>query len=90
MKIKDTNKIAHQIMTHYGNEDFVEYVSELSSSNDLYIHIETSGGSVIFEPMTYGSQPERLYKGNRRFKEISFRKHRTECSYQNTCKRYQL
>ena len=60
MKIKDTNKIAHQIMTQYGNEDFVEYVYELSSSNDLYIHIETSGGSVIFEPMTYGSSHASL------------------------------
>lgn len=55
MKIKETNRIAHLIITQYGNDGFVENVSELSSSNDLYIHIETSSGSVIFEPTTYGS-----------------------------------
>ena len=58
MKIKDTNQIAHQIMTQYGNDDFVNRIFEISSSNDLYIHIETSDGSIIFEPGNYGSNRE--------------------------------
>lgn len=56
MKIKDTNDIAHDIMMMYGNKDFIDNVSDLSSSNDMYIHIEASDGSIIFEPATYGDK----------------------------------
>lgn len=56
MKIKDTNKIAHEIMMMYGDEDFIDTVSDLSSINDMYIHIEASDGSIIFEPATYGDK----------------------------------
>ncbi len=56
MKIKDTHDIAHNITMMYGNEDFIADVSELSSSNDMYIHIEASDGSIIFEPATYGDK----------------------------------
>jgi len=56
MKIKDTNTIAHEITLMYGEEGFIEEISDLSSNNDMYIHIEASDGSIIFEPTTYGSK----------------------------------
>ncbi len=57
MKIKETNKTAQLITMHYGDENFINDVSKLSSNNDLYIHIETSDGSIIFEPGSTGIKP---------------------------------
>lgn len=56
MKIKNTNDIAHTITMMYGNEDFIENVTEISSNNDMYIRIEQGDGTIIFEPTTYGGK----------------------------------
>ncbi len=51
MKISETSKIAKSIISRYGNEDLVEYISEISYKNDMYIHIESSDGTIIFSPI---------------------------------------
>ncbi|MDD3169222.1 MAG: ATP-binding protein, partial [Eubacteriales bacterium] len=37
-------------LSHYGEENLVEYISTLSYKNDLYIHIESGDGTIIFSP----------------------------------------
>ena len=41
MKIDDTKDVANQIEEAYGSDTLMEKISELSASNDMYIHIET-------------------------------------------------
>ena len=55
MKITETNKIAHEITMAYGTSDFMDEIIDVSSTNDMYIHIEAYDGSIVFEPNTYGS-----------------------------------
>jgi hypothetical protein len=50
MKISQTRRIANDIISHYGNQNLVEYISDLSDKNDMYIHIESSDGTIIFSP----------------------------------------
>lgn len=50
MKISQTRKIANSIISHYKDEDLVQYISELSYKNDMYIQIESSDGTIIFSP----------------------------------------
>lgn len=50
MKISQTRQIANSIISHYGEADLVQYISELSYKNDMYIHIESSDGTIIFSP----------------------------------------
>lgn len=50
MKISQTRKIANSIIDHYGDDDLVEYISSLSYKNDMFIHIESSDGTIIFSP----------------------------------------
>ncbi|MBR0600597.1 sensor histidine kinase [Clostridiales bacterium BAD-6] len=50
MKISQTKKIARTIMAEYGRDDLIENISALSYKNDMYIHIETSDGTIIFTP----------------------------------------
>ncbi len=50
MKISETRNIAREIISHYNEEDFVTYVSTVSFRNDMYIHIESSDGTIIFSP----------------------------------------
>lgn len=50
MKISQTRKIANSIIARYGDSDLVEYISTLSYQNDLFIHIESGDGTIIFSP----------------------------------------
>lgn len=50
MKISQTRKVANSIITHYKSDDLIQYISELSYLNDLYIQIKTSDGTIIFSP----------------------------------------
>ena len=42
------------IRENFGNENFINLVMELSIKNDMYIHIETFGGGIIFSPEAEG------------------------------------
>jgi signal transduction histidine kinase len=50
MKISETRRVAGNIISHYGEEDLVQYISELSYKNDLYIQIESGDGTILFSP----------------------------------------
>ena len=54
MKIRETTNAASIIQRNFGHEDFIDIVVDLSITNDMYIHIETFGGSIIFSPETAG------------------------------------
>ena len=54
MKIRETAKVASVIEKQYGSENFIDTIKELSVTNDMYIHIETLDGSIIFSPATEG------------------------------------
>lgn len=57
MKISQTRKIANSIIGHYGDDDLVEYISSLSYKNDMFIHIESSDGTIIFSPSQILDRP---------------------------------
>lgn len=58
MKISQTRKIANSIIDHYGNDDgLVKYISALSYKNDMFIHIESSDGGIIFSPSQILDRP---------------------------------
>jgi len=63
MKISQTRKVANSIISNYGDENLVEYISTLSYKNDMYIHIESSDGTIIFSPTQNLDQP-RMPGGN--------------------------
>src|SRR5665648_1234415 len=46
MKISETTKMASVIASQYGQEDFINTIRSISFTNDLYIHIETSDGTI--------------------------------------------
>lgn len=50
MKISQTRRVASEIISHYGKDDLVQYISTLSYKNDMFIHIESSDGTIIFSP----------------------------------------
>ncbi|MGI6730527.1 MAG: sensor histidine kinase [Anaerovoracaceae bacterium] len=50
MKIYETKKIAANIIENYGQDNLLESISDISLKNDMYIHIETSDGTIIFSP----------------------------------------
>ena len=50
MKISETRKVARSIISNYGRADLVEYISSISYKNDMFIHIESSDGTIIFSP----------------------------------------
>ena len=56
MKIAETSKLANSIISDYSknntnrDSDLVESISEISYKNDMYIHIESSDGTIIFSP----------------------------------------
>lgn len=50
MKISDTNRLASVIISQYGQENFIDTIKNISLTNDLYIHIETSDGTIVFSP----------------------------------------
>lgn len=50
MKISQTRRIANDIISHYGEDNLIAYISELSYMNDMYIQIESSDGTILFSP----------------------------------------
>jgi len=50
MKIAETTKLASIITSQYGQDNFLETLRSISVTNDLYIHIETSDGTIVFSP----------------------------------------
>lgn len=50
MKISETRKIANKIIAQYEEPDILDTISSISYKNDMYIHIETSDGTIIFSP----------------------------------------
>lgn len=50
MKISETRKVARSIISKYGEDGLVDYISALSNQNDMFIHIESSDGTIIFSP----------------------------------------
>lgn len=50
MKISQTRRVANDIISHYGRDDLVEYISSLSYKNDMFIQIESGDGTIIFSP----------------------------------------
>ena len=50
MKIVETRKVAKSIQSQYGDENLLENISSISYRNDMYIHIETRDGTIIFSP----------------------------------------
>ncbi|MEL7654635.1 MAG: ATP-binding protein [Bacillota bacterium] len=57
MKISQTSKLAKSIISHYGDDDLVEYISSISYKNDMYIHIASSDGTIIFTPSQNLNRP---------------------------------
>jgi len=51
MKISETTKMASVIVSQYGQKDFIDTIRNISFTNDLYIHIETSDGTIVFSPV---------------------------------------
>jgi len=50
MKISETRKVANTIINKYNDSDILDIISDISIKNDMYIHIETSDGTIIFSP----------------------------------------
>lgn len=50
MKISETTRLASIITAQYGQDDFIDVISNISITNDLYIHVETSDGTIVFSP----------------------------------------
>lgn len=50
MKISETRKVANTIINQYDQPDIIDNISAISYKNDMYIHIETSDGTIIFTP----------------------------------------
>ncbi|MBR6015163.1 MAG: hypothetical protein IK059_03690, partial [Firmicutes bacterium] len=57
MKIAETTRIAQSLIAKYGQEDFVDSCSKLSTTSDIYIHIEDDDGTVIYSPVLEGDTP---------------------------------
>lgn len=50
MKISETDKIAREIVSEYGQPDFFQTIEDTLNKNDFYIHVETSDGTIMFSP----------------------------------------
>lgn len=50
MKISETTRLASIITSQYGQDSFIDTIKNISYTNDLYIHIETSDGTIVFSP----------------------------------------
>lgn len=50
MKISETTRLASIITSQYGQNNFIDTIRNISITNDLYIHIETSDGTIVFSP----------------------------------------
>jgi len=56
MKIEETNRIANIITSQYNDDGVVDIIRNLSYSNDMYIHLETTDGTIIFSPASEGGR----------------------------------
>ncbi len=56
MKIAETNRIANVITSQYNDDGIVDIIRNLSYSNDMYIHLETTDGTIIFSPASEGGR----------------------------------
>jgi len=56
MKINETNRIAKSITEEYGRADLKDQIRELMVRNDMYIHIESVDGTIIFSPQSEESR----------------------------------
>lgn len=64
MKISETNRVANVITSQYDNEKILDIIRNLSYSNDMYIHIETTDGTIVFSPISEeGRRPSYGYLG---------------------------
>lgn len=64
MKINETNRVANVITSQYENEDILDIIRNLTYSNDMYIHIETTDGTIVFSPTSEeGRRPSYGYLG---------------------------
>ncbi len=63
MKISQTRKVAGAILSRYSEGNLVEYISSLSYKNDMFIHIESSDGTIIFSPSQNLDRPRILGGG---------------------------
>ncbi len=64
MKINETQRVAGVITSQYKNENIIDIIRNLSYSNDMYIHIETTDGTIVFSPITEeGRRPSYGYIG---------------------------
>lgn len=50
MKISETTRLASIITSQYGQDNFIDTISSISITNDLYIRIEASDGTIVFSP----------------------------------------
>ena len=84
MKISETRNIAGDIISRYGDDDLVEYISSISYKNDMYIQIESADGTIIFSPEQDLERPNTPF-GNFYLMEMSaVKKNLTESDEQNT------
>lgn len=60
MKVSQTRKVANAIISHYRQDNLIEYISSLSYENDMFIHIESSDGTIIFSPTQNQARPRML------------------------------
>ncbi|MFA5527682.1 MAG: HAMP domain-containing sensor histidine kinase [Peptostreptococcales bacterium] len=51
MKIAETKRIADTIKNNYGDRDFIDRVADITERNDMFIHIETDDGTIVFSPI---------------------------------------
>lgn len=64
MKINETKRVANVITSQYENENILDIIRNLSYSNDMYIHIETTDGTIVFSPTSEeGRRPSYGYLG---------------------------
>lgn len=57
MKIAETNRIAQALISKYGQEDFTDFCASVSSTSDIYIHVEKSDGEIIYSPIMNSETP---------------------------------
>lgn len=51
MKISETNRLSQTIVDQLGKDNFVERLQDISSTNDLYIHVERNDGAILYSPI---------------------------------------
>lgn len=63
MKVAETSKIANEIKTQYrhSSKGFSDAIKDILNSNDIFIQIESSDGSILFRPSNSENIPFQLY-----------------------------